>query len=186
MLTPLPVVKTCPATPELLRILISRWKLPWAAREYSSPVSLSLRKMVPRSVFGSRLVTSTSVWRISSTVSNAPIVLEISSRSFVSFRFRSGACPAAGFCEELFFFISLQCVSHNPYHIAQLLHLIPGRLFDGPALPFVFYITALQFIAQCSDRFFKLPDLITCCSQGLLKAFLLADPHLFHLVAQSP
>jgi len=42
-------VKTHPATPFELRILISRRKLPWAILEYNSPVEASFKNMVPLS-----------------------------------------------------------------------------------------------------------------------------------------
>ena len=66
MIAPLFWVKTHPATPLVLRILISRLKLPWAILEYSSPVAGSFRKIVPLSAPIEDVVIFTSVSSASS------------------------------------------------------------------------------------------------------------------------
>src|SRR4030042_2192913 len=109
--------------------------------------------MVPRSALSSRVVISTSVARMSSRVSNAAIVLEMSSRSATSFSFGRRSCPATVFFGWLSFFIMpFQPLPKRPDDLLELLCLVAGGLLDGVAFLFVGDLPALQLVAQGDDH----------------------------------
>src|SRR6266567_1730893 len=164
-MAPSPLVNTEPAIPSVLRILISRNRLPRATREYNSPVWSSFRNSVPRSASVSFALISTMVLSSSSRVSMTATCLATRSNSSISWNcFLSLTeiflLPAIGL---------LQLRAQNRDHLLELRMFVPRA--------------ALQLLAQSQDCRFELGDLVISRGGRLLNAFLFFEIYLLHLFA---
>jgi hypothetical protein len=77
-----------------------------------------------------------------------------------------------------------QPVSECPDHLVQLFGLVTGGLFHGPVFLFGFDLPAVQLIPERNNHILKLADFVVRRTQGLLEAFLFADSHLLHFIAE--